>query len=160
KIISLEFDFQCHLVFNLFTFALKVDHDLGLDLTTAKPTYEFPDLFGLQWRFKGADVGGGKFHYFTIATKNYNYQVQQPAGAVLELDYPRASEEPITFSVSDFALTPKGINLVAAVTDRPARLNGLKTRFRFTDSRFVIRENRIADFTISGSGPLPPDLVG
>ncbi|WP_433472215.1 hypothetical protein ACQPZP_25375 [Spirillospora sp. CA-142024] len=160
RVLSLSFDLLSRLTFNLSTFALKVDHDQGIELRSPEAEREFPDLFGLRWRFKGKDLGDRTFHYFTIATKDYHYQIQQPEGAVLELDFTRASEEPITFSVRDFALTPKGVNLAAAVTDRPARLNGLRTRFRFTDSGFVIRENRIADFTIAGSGPLPPDLVG
>jgi hypothetical protein len=160
RILSLSFDLLCSLTFNLSTFALKVDHDQGIELRTSVAEREFPDLFGMRWRFKGKELADKTFHYFTIATKDYHYQIQQPEGAVLELDFTRASEEPITFSVRDFALTPKGVNLAAAVTDRPARLNGLRTRFRFTDSGFVIRENRIADFTIAGSGPLPPDLVG
>ncbi|MEU4821262.1 hypothetical protein AB0H37_05240 [Actinomadura sp. NPDC023710] len=160
RVLSLSFDLLCRLTFNLSTFALKVDHDQGIELRSPEPEREFPDLFGMRWRFKGRDLGDKTFHYFTIATKDYHYQIQQPEGSVLELDFTRASEEPITFSVRDFALTPKGVNLAATVTDRPARLNGLRTRFRFTDSGFVIRENRIADFTIAGSGPLPPDLVG
>lgn len=160
RVLSLSFDLLCRLTFNLTTFALKVDHDRGIELRSTEAEREFPELFGMRWRFKGKDLGDKTFHYFTIATKDYQYQIQQPEGAVLELDFTRASEEPITFSVRDFALTPKGVNLSATVTDRPARLNGLRTRFRFTDSGFVIRENRIADFTIAGSGPLPPDLVG
>ncbi|TDD58761.1 hypothetical protein E1263_17775 [Kribbella antibiotica] len=160
KVLSLSFDLLCRLTFDLSTFALKVDHEQGIQLRSKEAEREFPELFGMRWRFKGKDLGDKTFHYFTIATKNYHYQIQQPDGAVLELDFTRASEEPITFSVKDFALTPKGVNLAATVTDRPARLNGLRTRFRFTDSGFTIRENRIADFTLAGSGPLPPDLVG
>ncbi|WP_242901149.1 hypothetical protein [Actinomadura terrae] len=160
RVLSLSFDLLCRLTFSLSTFALKVDHDQGIELRAPEAEREFPDLFGMRWRFKGRPLEDKSFHYFTIATKDYHYQIQQPEGAVLELDFTRASEEPITFSVRDFALTPKGVNLAATVTDRPARLNGLRTRFRFTDSGFVIRENRIADFTIAGSGPLPPDLVG
>ncbi len=160
QVLSLSFDLHCKLTFDLSTFALKVDHEQGIQLRSKEAEREFPELFGMRWRFKGKDLGDKTFHYFTIATKNYHYQIQQPEGAVLELDFTRASEEPITFSVKDFALTPKGVNLEATVTDRPARLNGLRTRFRFTDSGFVIRENRIADFTLAGSGPLPPDLVG
>ncbi|MFC4049994.1 hypothetical protein ACFOY4_09895 [Actinomadura syzygii] len=160
RVLSLSFDLLSRLTFSLSTFALKVDHDQGIKLRSPEAEREFPDLFGLRWRFKGKDLGDRTFHYFTVATKDYHYQIQQPEGAVLELDFTRASDEPISFSVKDFALTPKGVNLAAAVIDRPARLNGLRTRFRFTDSGFVIRENRIADFTIAGSGPLPPDLVG
>ncbi|MFB4295034.1 hypothetical protein [Actinomadura sp. NTSP31] len=160
RVLSLSLDLLCRLTFDLSTFALKVDHDQGIALRSTQAEREFPDLFGLRWRFRGKDLGDKTFHYFTLATKDYHYQLQQPDGAVLELDFTRASEEPITFGVRDFALTPKGVNLSATVTDRPARLNGLRTRFRFTDSGFSIRENRIADFTLAGSGPLPPDLVG
>src|SRR5262249_6868841 len=103
-----------------------------------------------------------RFQYFVLVTKGYHYQVHLAPGAMLELDFTKATDEkePITFAVTDFTLTPKGLNLTAAVIDRPAKLNGLETRFRFTDSRFEVRENRINDFTLAGSGPLPPALVG
>lgn len=165
KIGSLEFLTEIGVQFNWETFAISVDHDLGIEMVSEQPQLPATDAeyLGLKWRFKGKEItidGKKKYHYFTLATKDYNYQLQQADGAVFEVDFIRASDEPITFSISDFALSPKGINLTAEVTDRPAKLNGIDTRFRFHGSRFEIKENRIADFTLAGSGPLPPALVG
>ena len=163
---TLEFITDIKVNFNWETFALLVDHKVGIEMVSAKPQLPERDVefLGLKWRFKGALVEAGhnqgKYHYFTLATKDYNYQIQQAEGATFEVDFTRASDEPITFAIRNFALTPKGVNLTAEVTDRPAKLSGIDTRFRFHGSRFEIKENRIADFTLAGSGPLPPALVG
>ncbi|GAB4515279.1 MAG: hypothetical protein OHK0046_18520 [Anaerolineae bacterium] len=150
--------------FNWETFALTVDHSKGLDLVSDRAAFAPKEHLGLTWWVAGAPVKegvhAGKFHYFTLVTDKYDYQVRLAPGARIELDYTRASAEPITFAVTEFALKPKGVDLTAEVTDRPAKLNGLNTRFRFYGTRLVITDNRIADFTLTGSGPLPPDLVG
>lgn len=148
--------------FNWETFALIVDHGGGIDLFAETSEITVPAFLGLNWRFQGADVGNGRYHLMTIVTKDFNYQIQQASGSVIELDYTAASrdDEPITFSVRDFAISEMGITLTAQVTDRPARLNGLDTRFRFHGSQLSIVNNSIQDFTLAGSGPLPPTLVG
>lgn len=163
----LEFATEVSISFNWETLALNVDHDEGLKLCSEELQFApEEEHLGLRWRLKGASVtndeGETQYHYFTLVTKDYNYQVQQAPGAVFEVDYVHASaeDEPITFSISDFALAPKGLNVTATVTDRPAHLNGIDTRFRFSGSRLEIKENRVTDFTLSGSGPLPPALVG
>ncbi|MBD1865216.1 hypothetical protein [Trichocoleus sp. FACHB-46] len=163
---SLIFDTEIQAKFNWEKFALSVDHSKGIDLLSPEPVLpkENKEHLGLTWEFKGAEIkkdnGQTLYHYFTLATKDYNYQVQQAEGAVFEISYTRASDEPIVFAIEGFALTPNGINLTAEVTDRPAKLNGIDTKFRFHGSCLEIKENQINDFTLSGSGPLPPALVG
>lgn len=164
---SLSFDTRCDFAFSWRTFALQVKHDQGIKLYGTKPEYPDPgqtqEHLGLNWRVTGAPEtvnGEVRHHYFTLVTKNYNYQIQQAPGATVAIEFTKASEDPISFSVSDFTLSPKGINLTAHVIDQPVRLNGISTRFRFNNSGFKIVENRITDFTLAGSGPLPPDLVG
>lgn len=150
--------------FNWERFALVVDHPKGLDLLSERPELLPGEHLGLSWALKGAPVtnrrGEPRFKYLTLVTERHNYQLVQAEGASFEVAYRAISEEPITFRVSGFALTAKGISLTAEVTDQPAKLNGLDTRFRFGGSRLEIRDNRIRDFTLAGSGPLPPALVG
>ncbi|MBE9110101.1 hypothetical protein IQ273_11840, partial [Nodosilinea sp. LEGE 07298] len=168
RIGSLLLNSEFGINFNWETFALKVEHGDGLRLLSAQEVIEPEKLYlGLKWRFKGApalnDAGDpipGRFQHLTLVTKDYNYQVVQAPGATIEISYLGASEDPITFIVSNLAITDTGITLTAEVSDRPAKLNGLDTRFRFHGSRLEIVENRIQDFTLAGSGPLPPDLVG
>ncbi|UCE05693.1 MAG: hypothetical protein JSW07_19195, partial [bacterium] len=159
---SISLQTEVDVKFNWETFALKLEHDEGIHLISDKKQLpENPtEHLGLVWRFKGKEIAENKYHYFTLATKNYNYQLIQAPGASFEIDYVKASDEPITFAISDFVLSSKGINLTAEVTDRPARLNGIDTRFRFHGTRLEIVENKIKDFTLSGSGPMPPALVG
>ncbi len=164
KVGNLRFETSFALGFNWEKFAFKVEHDGGIKLYSPQATLEPKSFLGMEWRFKGAkeDLGedGVRYHYFTLVTKDFNYQIQQAEGSVLELDFTKASKEPISFGVSNFALSAKGVSLTAEVLDRPARLNGVDTRFRFIGTRFEIVDNSIRDFTLSGSGPLPPDLVG
>ncbi len=154
---------ELDLIFNLEDFALRVEHSGGLDFYSTKPALPengSSEHMGLSWRFEGADVGDGRYHYFTLATDKYAYELQQADGATFTVAYTKASKEPIEFIISNFSLTPKGISLTAEVSDEPVRMNGLDTRFRFNGSKLVIVENKISDFTLAGSGPLPPDLVG
>ncbi len=163
-----EFSSGITLGFNWEKFAFEVDHNGGIDLYLDMEEVPKEELFGLDWTFRGKKVvinegqsnQQTKYHFFTLVTKNYHYQVTQANGAVIELAFTKASKEPIVFAVSDFVLSSKGINLTAEVTNRPARLNGIDTKFTFSGTRFQIIENKIKDFTLSGSGPLPPDLVG
>jgi hypothetical protein len=163
---SLKFETFFDFKFNWEKFGINVDHNEGVQLFSKIEqigTREEPkkDL-GLNWRFKGKKISDNKYHLFTLATREFNYQIQQAPGAQIEIDFNRATkaDEPITFLISDFALTPKGLNVEAIVTDRPARLNGIDTQFRFNGSSFRIVENNIQGFTLMGSGPLPPALVG
>jgi hypothetical protein len=180
----LDFQTEFSLDFNWETFALEVDHGRGINLVSTHPqlpSSSEQEHLGLEWHLTGrhgeerikldengepvigADSTPEKerlYHYFTLVTDNHDYQIQQAKGATIEIHYTRVSQEPIIFAVTDFALKPNGIDLTAEVTDKPARLNGLDTRFRFHGSRLEIKENDIKDFTLAGSGPLPPDLVG
>lgn len=159
---DLKFDTEFAVKFNWETFALSVDHNQGIELVSPSEFLPSQSFLGLQWRFKGGRRSDGKFHHFTLVTKDFNYQVQQAPGATIEIDYAQASREgePITFIVSGLTIASTGVSLLAQVSDRPARLNGLDTRFRFHGSQLEIRDNRIQDFTLAGSGPLPPALVG
>ncbi len=163
---SLHLQTEVLIKFNWETFGLKIDHDKGLELISEKAQLpeNATEHLGLAWRFKGREIteagpNQGKFHYLTLATKNYNYQIQQAPGAVIELEFGKITKEPILFSVRDFVLSPKGVSLIANVTNRPASLNGIDTKFTF-EGEFDIKENRINEFTLAGEGPLPPALVG
>ncbi|WP_164000171.1 hypothetical protein [Pyxidicoccus caerfyrddinensis] len=166
----LNLETTAELAFNWETFSFAVRHSDGLKLYANEAELAPKDengkpveYLGLTWGFKGTPItenGKTRYHLFTLATDKYNYQLQQAPGASFEVKYLHVSDEPIVFAITDFALTPKGLNVTATVTDRPAKLNGLDTRFRFNDSRLVIVENRVQDFTLNGSGPMPPALVG
>lgn len=125
------------------------------------------DFLGLKWEFAGLekkndDLGLKAKTAFILAIDGRAFALRKAPGAKFLVKYEKATRpgEPIIFNVDEFALTPKGIDLTATISDRPARLNGLETRFRFTEGVLQIKENRVAGFTIAGTGPLPPDLVG
>jgi len=160
KVGKLEFLTDLELGFNWEDFAFSVNHSGGIDLYAKDAELTTTEFLGLDWRFKGRDVGNGQFHYFTLVTNNYHYQIKQAEESVIELSFTKLSSEPIVFGVTDFAVTPKGISLAAEVLDLPVRLNGIDTRFRFGGTRLEIKENNIQAFTLAGSGPMPPALIG
>lgn len=161
KVGALAFQNDWGIAFNWETFAFAIDHNSGIDLLGDVPELPAMQHMNLMWRFKGVPYGSsGKFHYFKLVTKGYNYQIKLAPGASVELDFTKASVEPITFRSTSYTVTAKGISLIADVLDNPARLNGINTRYRFHSTQMQIVDNRILDFTLSGTGPLPPDLVG
>ncbi len=125
------------------------------------------DFLGLKWELQGLEkkddaLGLEAKTAFILAIDGRAFSLRKAPGAKFFVKYDKATrpDEPILFNVDDFALTPKGLDLTATISDKPARLNGLETRFRFTEGVLQIKENRVAGFTIAGTGPLPPDLVG
>jgi hypothetical protein len=171
---NLELTTNAVVSFDPSRMAFDIDHDQGLWLTLPGPIpaggTAAPTFLGLDWSFQtnpnasmlpdGTKVPANAI--FNLATKNGNYQVRQAPGSTIKVSYGRATkpDEPIVFKLTDFALTPKGIDFRAEVTDQPARFNGLETQFKFTSGVLQVHESRIAGFTITGSGPLPPALVG
>lgn len=153
---DLVFETSISLLFDWERFAFAVSDDQGIKFKLKK--YEKKEFLGLTWLF----TPGADDLLFILATKDGNFQLKQAPGSKVEVLFTKATskEQPIIFAISDFALTGGGVSVTARVTDSPARLNGLNTQFRFTEGVLQIRENRIAGFTIAGSGPLPPALVG
>lgn len=150
------------LIFDFETFALSVDHNAGIDLYAAAPYRE--GFLGLDWSFDAPVVASGphqgKLHLLTLVTKDYHYQIQQAPGAVFRVEYGGISEEPLGFAVRDFVLRPQGLSLRATVDELPVRLLGIDTKFRFSNCGFEMQDSKIVAFTLSGSGALPPALVG
>jgi hypothetical protein len=146
--------------FNWETFALSFDHGAGIVLRGPRPSEQAH--LGLSWRMETDAAGTDAFDWFVLATENFHYQLQLAPQARFVIEYSQATKEgePIRFVCRNFALTERGISLSAEVTDDPARLNGINTRFSFHGTRLELVENAIQDFTLMGSGPLPPDLVG
>jgi len=149
--------------FNWKDFAFRVEHSGGIDFLVgeADKVKEFPSFLGLQWRFIAAETADpAKFHLFTLVIKDQNYQLQMAEGAQLVIEYTKLSEDPIAFGISGFAISARGISLTAEVLNQPTKLNGIDTKFTFEGTTLSIVENKIQDFTLMGSGPLPPALVG
>jgi hypothetical protein len=160
---SMDLDIELPVDFDIQRFAINIDPRRFEGIKVFSKDKQLPQksLLGLEWKFFGAQVEGEeRYHHLTLVTKDFNYQLQQAPGARIEIAYTKASRDPIVFIISDFVLGAKGLTITAEVSDRPAQLNGIDTKYRFNGSKLSIVENRIQDFTLSGSGPLPPKLVG
>jgi len=145
--------------FNWETFAFRIKDSEGIDFFFTPQNGSKKEFLGLQWEFQ-PDPKTKKL--FTLVTENKNYQLRQATDSVVKVTYPQVGSEaePLMFELRDFALTPNGVNAKGRVAPMPIKLGGLNTRFRFTEGEFTIEENRIRDFSIAGSGALPPKLVG
>ncbi len=83
--------------------------------------------------------------------------------AVLAFDQIGSGEEALSFEATGeagFALGAAGLDLVARVVDRPIRLRGLDTPFRFTSGDLRVERGRLLSAAVVGSGALPPALLG
>ena len=156
---TLALDTSVDVFLDLSTFALKFEHTNGLTLSASKPQLT-GELLGLKWIFNGAKVADDEYRYLTLATQNYDYRITQAEGCKLELEYSLLGDDPIGFEVESFQLTDAGVGLQAKVLERPSRLNGLDTRFSFSGSIIEVVDSRINGFTLTGTGPLPPALLG
>ncbi|WP_315763637.1 hypothetical protein [Bradyrhizobium sp. SZCCHNS2005] len=116
------------------------------------------DFLGLEWTFENAPKGP----LFRLDIENEDFRLLQVAGSKIEARFTKITSpsEPLVFVVENFALGPRGLNIDARMQRCRASLNGVATRFEFQDASFQIRDNKITGFTIAGSGPLPPALVG
>ncbi len=96
--------------------------------------------------FKGTESG------FTLNKNEARMEVR--------FDELSSDGEGVVLEVDEFYVGRGGLDLVAKVSDRAVRMNGLDVPFRFTSGGFVIRSDRITEATLAGRGQLPPDLVG
>jgi hypothetical protein len=164
KLGSLSFATQLGFVFNWETFGLDVNHDAGIQLVSDADTLVGGRFLNLDWAFKGHRLTEGlnkdKYHYLTLITKDYNYEIQQAPGAEFTVSYTGISDEPLVFSIAGLVIRPAGLSLEARVRELPIRLKGIDAKFSFSNSGFVMKDSRITEFTLAGSGALPPDLVG
>ena len=111
---------------------------------------------GFTWRVSRPDHGP----LFRLVTAASDHRIVVHPDAAATLHYAGISPEPIPFDVSRFEITKKGVVADARVTDAPVTLNGINTAFRFTKGELQVRDGATADFTLEGTGPLPPALIG
>ncbi len=161
KVKALELAGEIDFVLDLASFGLRVNHNQGIQLNSAQQEVQ-ASMLGLDWTFTGAPVAGrsNRFHHLTLVTKDYNYQLVQPPGAALTISYDGISDEPLIFRVRDFKVGSGGISLTTTVDQAPITLRAINTRFNFRGSGFTMVDSRLLSFTLTGTGSLPPALVG
>ncbi|WP_194843002.1 hypothetical protein [Agrobacterium tumefaciens] len=85
------------------------------------------------------------------------------ARAILAFDQIGSGNESLSFEAEGergFALGTEGLDLEADVVERPVRLRGLDTPFRFSSGQVRMERSRLLSASIVGSGALPPALLG
>lgn len=157
---TLELDTKVTLDFNWETFAFSIRDGGGIKFRR-EGTFK-GEFMGLGWEFEpGKDEATEKKDLlFILTTKDKDYQLKQAPGSKLKVEFAEATAEPLTFEMRDFVLSAGGVSVKGRVLPSPVTLNAVNTKFSFTEGSFEIQENELRDFSISGSGPLPPKLVG
>lgn len=148
--VALVFDWE------RFAFRLKPGDELHLVAPNSDPIHG--DFLGLDWTFTSAPDK----KLFTLNLAKRGFALGQAKGSQIAVKFTRATApgEAIELDVSGFALGAGGISLKAVVKPVSARFLGVDTHFRLDGGSFEIKDNRITDFTLNGSGDLPPALVG
>lgn len=150
------------LAFDLDQFAFKIDAGEKLVLADTAPKIDQEFLPGLRFIFEGVTAEpGGLTRYLEVHLAGGNFQIRPVPGAKIRIEANTISAEPLVFRVDHFVVNGNGIDLDAVIeADKPVRLNGVGTKFRFSEGKLALRQGRVQDFTLKGEGSLPPDLVG
>lgn len=154
--LKLDLSSSGEVAFNWERFALDADgfKAIAFRLTEVLET----EFLGLTWHFENAPGASGVL--FTLDFSDGNIAIRQAQGAKITASFTRITSEPLVFSVENFVLGPRGLSIDARMERCHAKLNGVGTTFQFDDASLQMRDNKITGFTISGSGTLPPALVG
>ncbi len=120
-------------------------------------SFEQP-LFGMK--LKGKPNGSNQIFRLSFADGDASLALAKGASVDVIFDQLSASGTPLTLSATEFGIGRGGLDLVAETTETPVRLAGLDQPFRFTNGSIVIRRGELQGGTISGSGPMPPALIG
>jgi hypothetical protein len=136
--------------------ALAVTHNTGVELRVADGSGSVTwGTAPFRWK---ADNPTGPI--FRLITANANHRIVPAPDTTITAEYAGIGDKPLRFEIERFTITPKGVEADGRVLDDPIVLNGVNTTFRFTDGAVEVRESQLADFSVMGSGPLPPALVG
>ncbi|MES2759305.1 MAG: hypothetical protein V4693_18185 [Pseudomonadota bacterium] len=162
---------------------LKASISLDSLAVTLKADSVFPitsqrieeNALGLLWVIEQADpeerAANTKIDMFTLGfsggQSGFELNSPKPGGelkgtARMQLRFNGLSSDGqgVLFEVSTFKIGPGGLDLVAKVSDKPVRLNGIDVPFHFTDGALEIKGGRLVSAMIAGRGSLPPDLIG
>ncbi|MDP9993827.1 hypothetical protein J2W28_004470 [Variovorax boronicumulans] len=156
-----------------------VDVDLQLSLKTLHATLKGPsglglksarieeEALGLTWVVEQTDETARKNNIevsmFKLAFSDGESGFElDTAHARMELRFGGLSSdgEGIVFKVTTFRVGRRGVDITAEVDRKSVRLNGLNVPFQFTSGSFRMRASRLIEASVTGSGALPPDLVG
>lgn len=124
-------------------------------------------LFGMTYEIRpraGAvlDVGG-TFAKFVLEFSSGAPRIALHKDTEADLYYTRlgAGGRGLVFKISEFLVGQGQFDIVADVDPKvPVDLRGVNMPFRFDVGRLVIKRGEIQAFSITGSGQLPPELVG
>jgi hypothetical protein len=161
KIDDLKTDAKLKLTLDLSTLSARVT---GGDAFVIRGERKHGTMFGLEYVILPRnEKTQGDFNQFLLDLSGGNPRMALHPDAEVKLFYRRLGGEGrgLAFRVDDFAIAKSGFDLIARVDpDEPVTLPGVDMPFRFADGQLVVKNGRILAFSITGTGQLPPELVG
>lgn len=121
------------------------------------------NVFGLVMRVVPAnpDQQTKEGDCFTLDLADESLELARDARA--EITFPALSGgqgRGLVLEVQNFRVGRGGVDLDAVVTDEPVRLGGVDVPFRFTGGKLSLKNSAFASGSLTGSGNLPPELLG
>lgn len=160
-------DTDLEIQFDLETFKSKLVSGDQIKIWTTPPTPDNPtpttfSPFGLTFRFSPKDGVSEVYPFMRLILAGDDVGMALAKDtAELTVSYDKLSDNrPLELQVSEFGISQAGIDLNAAVSDVPVLLSGVGTPFKFDSGSIAINSSRVVGGSLSGSGPLPPQLVG
>jgi hypothetical protein len=98
--------------------------------------------------------------YLNLEGGKEEFGLSSEAKATLALAGVSSSGRGLQFAVEDFRLGRNGMNLRAATVDDPVMLGGINMPFRFQSGLLEVVNSKFIGANLSGSGQLPPALLG
>lgn len=149
--------------------------ELSIDLYTLRAKLGGGDRIGIRGQAAVFDPFGLKmtiepralpppqeFEMLVLDFRSGDARLSLSDEARMKLSYERFSTEGpgLQFDVDEFVVSRGGLDLSAKARPDPVRLSGINVPFRFTSGGIRIRRSRLIGGSLTGSGQLPPALVG
>lgn len=153
-------DIDIDLILDPRTFQASINADKRIVIQGVSSTQ---DMLGLSAKILPKDNRNGPFPQYVLDFTDAEPRLSLAEEARIELAYQQVTSEGrgIVFRADTLVVSGDGIDLVAETDpDQTVSLAGVDTAFRFKSGRLAVKRGEIQSFSLSGSGALPPALMG
>ncbi len=158
-------DIQAKAILALSLDLSTLDARLGGDEIVVRGKTVEQSLCGMTARIlpKAGSAAPPEFDQFVLDFADGNPKLRLHKDAFIELSYAKLAQSGrgLVFRGDAFVVSREGLDLSARIdNERPVQLAGVGTAFHFKSGTMEIRRGRLQGFSLLGTGPLPPALIG